>query len=210
MGNPVLPEPGPSRGRAATRSASLGPLPDAEREVRTLGRLYGARATKTYVGADAREDVLKAEAGRHRILHLATHGILDDASPLNSYVLLSRGKGTEEDGLLEAREIMGLDLRADLAVLSACETARGRFGAGEGVVGLSWALFVAGCQTAVVSQWKVASESTSDLMLEFHRRLRSGGPKDAALQRAALKLLADRRYRHPFYWAGFIVVGVVD
>jgi CHAT domain-containing protein len=162
------------------------------------------------VGADAREDVLKAEAGRHRILHLATHGILDDASPLNSYVLLSRGKGTEEDGLLEAREIMGLDLRADLAVLSACETARGRFGAGEGVVGLSWALFVAGCQTAVVSQWKVASESTSDLMLEFHRRLRSGGPKDAALQRAALKLLADRRYRHPFYWAGFIVVGIVD
>jgi CHAT domain-containing protein len=205
MGNPARSEPGVARARGA-----LGPLPDAEREVRTLGRLYGAGTTKTYVGAEAREDVLKAEAGRHRILHLATHGVLDDTSPLHSYVLLTRGSGSEEDGLLEAREIMGLELRADLAVLSACETARGRFGAGEGVVGLSWALFVAGCETTVVSQWKVASESTSDLMLEFHRRLRSGGRKDEALRRAALKVLADRRYRHPFYWAGFIVVGDGD
>ena len=98
-------------------------------------------------------------------------------------------------------------MHADLAVLSACETGRGRPGAGEGVIGLSWAFFVAGCPTTVVSQWKVESASTTELMLAFHRNLRSGRSKALALQAAALKLLRESRYRHPFYWAGFVVVG---
>ena len=85
-----------------------------------------------------------------------------------SNLVLTQGSAAE-DGLLEAWELMNMDLRADLVVLSACETARGRVGAGEGVIGLSWALFVAGSPTTVVSQWKVASASTAQLMLEFQR-----------------------------------------
>ena len=107
-----------------------------------------------------------------------------------------------------------MDLKADLVVLSACETARGRVGAGEGVIGLTWALFVAGSPTNIVSQWKVDSTSTTQLMVEFHRNLKNGLSKGKlepgtakALQRAAMTLLSTKEYRHPFYWAGFIVMG---
>src|SRR5213083_1986616 len=109
--------------------------------------------------------------------------------------------------------MMELDLKADLVVLSACETARGRVGAGEGVIGLTWALFVAGCPTTVVSQWKVDSASTTELMLEFHRQLQAQPQnskakisKAEALRQAALKLMRHDRYRHPFHWAGFVVI----
>src|SRR6266446_98696 len=96
-----------------------------------------------------------------------------------------------DDGLLEAREIMQLNLNAELVVLSACQTARGRIGAGEGVVGISWAFFVAGVPTTVVSQWKVDSASTAALMIDFHRHLKeqNGSGKAQALRQAALGLL---------------------
>ena len=134
--------------------------------------------------------------------------MLNDASPLYSYLLLaSTTEGDRNDGLLEARELLRLDLRASLAVLSACDTGRGRVAAGEGVVGFSWALFVAGVPTVVVSQWKVDSASTSELMVEFHRRRRAG-LSDARAMQAAVRALRDNpAYRHPFFWAPFIVVG---
>ena len=104
-----------------------------------------------------------------------------------------------------------MSLQADLVVLSACETARGGDGGGEGVIGLSWSLFAAGASTAAVSLWRVDSASTTELMLTFHRSLRrsTGGamaPAEA-MQAAARSLLSTSRYRHPFYWAGFVVIG---
>ena len=207
MGNPKLAAQTVSRSKNALMSASFEPLPDAERMVKELGQVYGEKASKVYVGADAREEVLKAESRNYRILQLATHGVINNASPMYSHLVLAQGNDTKEDGLLEAWEIMQLDLQADLAVLSACETARGRIGAGEGVIGLAWALFVAGCPTTVISQWKVESSSTTELMLEFHRNLQTGAGKSEAMRRAAMKLMADKKYNHPFYWAGFIVVG---
>src|SRR6185295_5222363 len=112
--------------------------------------------SEVFVGPDAREDRVKAEAGSFAVLHLATHGVLNDSSPMYSHLVFSQAEGSAtEDGLLETWEIMNLDLKARLVVLSACETARGRVTAGEGMIGLAWALFVAGCPTAVVSQWKV-------------------------------------------------------
>jgi CHAT domain-containing protein len=105
-------------------------------------------------------------------------------------------------------------LNADLVVLSACETARGRVGTGEGMIGLSWALFIAGSPTSILSQWKVDSASTTELMVEFHRQFKAQMAKPAdsfsaarALREADLKLLRSERYRHPFYWAGFVVTG---
>jgi CHAT domain-containing protein len=109
---------------------------------------------------------------------------------------------------------MNLELNAELVVLSACDTARGRIGAGEGVIGLSWAFFVAGSSTMVVSQWGVESAGTTELMLSFHRRLRARGhaaaaaaSKAEALRQAQLELLRSKPYQHPFYWAGFVLVG---
>jgi CHAT domain-containing protein len=179
-----------------------------ESQVRGIARGYDPRTSVVRVGADARESWLKAEAPHYRILHLASHGVLDDASPLYSSLALARRiAGEHDDGLLEAREILDLDLGADLAVLSACETGRGRAGAGEGLIGMTWAFFVAGCPATVASQWKVDAASTGRLMLAFHRELRSGRAPAEALRLAALAQLARGVERHPFYWAGFVAMG---
>lgn len=120
-------------------SGGAGALPEAERQVRTLGQLYGAAHSRVYTGAEAREDRFKAEAGRYRILHLAAHGVLNDAGPMYSHIVPSQGAtDAAEDGLLETSELLNLDLNADMVVLSACETARGSVRPGEGMVGLSW------------------------------------------------------------------------
>jgi CHAT domain-containing protein/tetratricopeptide (TPR) repeat protein len=211
LGNPLLGQATLERATLALRDEKLSPLPEAEAEVKALGRLFGAMRSKVYVGAEAREDRAKAEAGQARVLHFATHGVLNNAAPLYSHLVLAPGD-SREDGLLEAWELMQMDLKAELAVLSACETARGRFGAGEGMIGLTWALFVAGVPATLVSQWKVESAGTRDLMLNFHRGLRApiaaGRPTKAeAIRQAALKLMKNPETSHPFYWAGFVLIG---
>ena len=129
-----------------------------------------------------------------------------------SYLALAPGD-KNEDGFLEAWELMRMDLRADLVVLSACETARGRFGGGEGVIGLSWALFVAGAPSTIVTSWKVDSASARNLLLGFHQRLATTSKenlkmtKAEALRQSALNMLKSPATRHPFYWAGFALVG---
>lgn len=214
-------------------------LPEAERQVRLLAALYPAASSKIYVGAEASEERLKREAANFRILHLATHGVLDNANPLYSYVLLAGSTGNPatgknagaaapraigDDGLLEAWEMMQLDLHADMVVLSACETARGRIVSGEGLIGMSWALFVAGSPMTIASQWKVESSSATELMLTFYRNLqpKSIGPnvvggnisssrsKAEALRQASIALLRTDKYAHPFYWAGFDIIGDGD
>lgn len=205
LGNPALDAATIERAALTLRDGKLAPLPAAEAEVKVLRPLYPRN--KIYIGAEAREDRVKAEAATMRILHFATHGVLNNATPMYSHLLLTPGTANE-DGLLEAWELMQMDLQADLAVLSACETARGKFGAGEGMIGLSWALFVAGVPSTVVSQWKVESASTRDLMWQFHRGLQTGKANKAeALRRAALSLLKQPATSHPFYWAGFVLVG---
>jgi CHAT domain-containing protein len=152
-------------------------------------------------------------APTYSTIHLATHGVLDNRQPLYSHLVLTKTDGDpENDGLLEAREIMDMSLRADLAVLSACETASGRIAPGEGVMGMSWAFFVAGTRSMLVSPWKVNSASTSNLMVHFYHSLemnrsRSNRNKAGALRAAALNLMKDHRYRHPFYWSGFVLIG---
>lgn len=213
LGNPTVGKETVERAKLALRDEKLTPLPEAEQEVKALSQLYGAEHSKIYVGSDAREDVVKKEAGRAAILHFATHGTLNNSSPMYSHLVLAQGDANE-DGLLEAWEIMQLDLKAEMAILSACETARGRYSAGEGMIGLTWAMFVAGVPSTVVSQWKVESASTRDLLVGFHRGLlattktgTAGESKAQALRLAALKVMGHPETNHPFYWAGFILVG---
>ncbi|HKV42256.1 MAG TPA: CHAT domain-containing protein, partial [Blastocatellia bacterium] len=200
----------PDEARANVRQlmgAELGPLPETRGMVAALGKLYGPEHSRLYLGADASEDRLKAEASKCRILQIAAHGIVNNTSPMYSQIVLSRPAGSLDDGTLEAWEVLNLDLNADLVVLTACETARGRVGAGEGMIGLTWAFFVAGCPTTVATQWKVEAESTTPLMVEFHRNLLAGVGKSEALRRAELKVMRTKQYAHPFYWAGFVIVG---
>lgn len=215
FGNPVFSERAADRTKTALRGGARPlPLPEAEKEVKTLAEIYGQKLSRIYTGMEAREGRAKTEAGEFKILHFATHGVLNNASPMYSHLLMSQGGEASEDGLLEAWEIMKLELEADLVVLSACETARGRFGAGEGMIGLTWALFVAGSPAVLVSQWKVDSLATKELMLDFHRNLRANPDnaparslKAEALRQAALKMMRSASYNHPFYWASFVIVG---
>lgn len=182
-------------------------LPDAGREVRGIARFFDPRRTLVLTGREATETRVKQEAAHYRVLHFATHGTFSDQLAMYSHIDLARHAGDPDDGQLEAREIADLDLDADLAVLSSCDTARGGVRRGEGMVGMSWALLAAGCRRAVVTQWEIDSSSTGDLMIDFHRRLAAGRSYTEALRRAQLKMMADETRAHPYYWAGFILIG---
>lgn len=208
FGNPQTTTSAAERAAFAYRDNALAPIPETETEVKALLKLYGADDAQIYTGKAATEAAWKMHAGQYDILHLAAHGILDSSSPMYSHVVLSHpATETNEDGLLEAWEIMQMDLSANLVVLSACETALGRIGAGEGMIGLSWAFFVAGSKATLVSQWKVESESTAELMLAFYKNLRNGASKARALHLAAQSLSRNSKFRHPFCWAGFVLIG---
>ena len=197
-------------GAPAKSAASLPVLPEANRELREVGQIYGSRSAEVLMGEQADKQRWKTDAPKYRILHVATHGVLDSNNPLSSFFDLNRTAGDLEDNVLSAREILKMNLQADVAVLSACEMARGKYRYGEGMIGMSWAFLIAGTPTTVVSQWKVDSASTSQLMVAFHKNLRSHADlsgKADALRSAALTLLENPQYKHPFYWAGFVVIG---
>jgi CHAT domain-containing protein len=198
-------------GRDEKLNQDLCPLPEAETEVAEVAAIVPSKREKILVGREADEKSFKALAPTYSTIHLATHGVLDNRDPLYSHLLLTKTEGdVEDDGSLEAREIMNIHLNADLAVLSACETGNGRISPGEGVIGMSWAFFVAGTRSMVVSQWPVNSASTSQLMKNFYQALArkpNTANKSEALRQASLQLLKDRQYRHPFYWAGFVLLG---
>ena len=212
LGNPVLNFQALAK-NSLLREDELGPLPSAELEVNTIGLLYGRNRSRVLVKDNATEEEVKAEAEKYRLLHFATHAILDDRNPMYSRIMLARAADKKlEDGQLEAWELMKFDLKAEMIVLSACQTARGRVSAGEGMIGMSWALFVAGSPTVVVSQWKVDSDRTTELMIQFHQNLlrrkrnQPATTRAEALRSAALKL-RHGKYSHPFYWAGFVLIG---
>ncbi len=105
-----------------------------------LAKTFGPKVSKLLIGRDASEKTFKAVGPTYSIIHLATHGVVDNRHPLHSHLLLTKAEGDpDNDGLLEAREIMDMNLNVDLAVLSASETANGKISPGEGVVGMSWA-----------------------------------------------------------------------
>jgi len=216
LGNPIIGAGTVSAVKDQKRGDRFDPLPDAETEVKTLARFFNPKQSRILIGDHADEQTFKSIAPGYSIIHCATHGMFDNRYPLYSFLLLAKAKdATNDDGLLEAREILNLKLSADLVVLSACETARGRIGTGEGVVGLSWAFFASGCRSTLVTLWKVNSASTSEWMTSFYQNLTSKAEQNQlmkanAVRIATVKMMKDRQYRHPFYWAGFIIIGNND
>ena len=191
------------------RGGTLKALPGTQAEADVLRRLYPDAAI--YTGAKAQKATFKAEAGKYRFLHLASHAFFNDAAPMLSSIFLAAppksGPGSEEDGFLTARDFFDMKLNAELVTLSACQTAQGETHSGEGVIGLTWALTVAGVPTQVVSQWSVDDAATAQLMTGFYTRLKAGKGKGEALQGAATAIRHKPGYRHPYYWAPFILMG---
>ena len=206
---PSRPFEKPSRDLLTQIRGGIAALPGTQREADVLHTLYPAAAI--YTGTQAQEATFKTEAGKYKYLHLASHAFFNDAAPMLSSVFLAAppqsGTGSEEDGFLTARELLDMDLHADLIVLSACQTARGEKHSGEGIVGMTWALFVAGCPTQVLSQWSVDDAATALLMARFYQELKAGQPKGASLRTAERELRRNPKYAHPYYWAPFQLVG---
>jgi CHAT domain-containing protein len=182
-------------------------LPFTTVEATAIADLAGA-VSEVYRGAQASESRFKGLAlERFGALHFATHALLSERSPLRSALLLAPGPDGDEDGFLQAREIATLPLRADLVVLSGCQSARGRILGGEGVLGLSRAFFWAGARSVVASLWNVSDRSTASFMESFYRHLAGGLSKTQALRRAKLDLRSKRETAAPWYWAAFVLLG---
>ncbi|NND07931.1 MAG: CHAT domain-containing protein [Saprospiraceae bacterium] len=181
-------------------------LKGAQREVRSLSAFF---AGDQFEQEDAQESVFKRLAPAYSILHLATHAIIDDVNPLNSRLLFTIDGDTIDDGNLYAWELFSMNLNADLAVLSACNTGFGKIQKGEGIQSLGRAFAYAGCPSRLMSLWPAQDASTADIMEYFYRYLSEGASKDVALQKAKVSFLekADEFNRHPFYWAGFVLQG---
>jgi len=164
--------------------------------------------SKSFVKEYANEELIKkGELATYDYIHFATHGFVNTQYPELSGLLLSQNANSKEDGILYTGEILGLNLKANLVTLSACETALGKKIEGEGVRGLTTSFLFAGARNVVASLWKVADESTSTLMITFYDELLSGKDKATALRLAKQRLLSDEKYKHPYYWAPFIQVG---
>jgi CHAT domain-containing protein len=163
-------------------------------------------------GFDAdRTVVISGRLSGYRLLHFATHGELNTEYPELSRLVLSRvdaqGEPRADDSIF-AHEIYDLDLPADLVVLSACETALGAEIRGEGLLGLTQGFFYAGAARVLVSLWKVDDEATAELMAHFYESLLARGQQPArALREAQAAIRGQKRWRAPYYWAGFVLFG---
>jgi CHAT domain-containing protein/Tfp pilus assembly protein PilF len=157
-----------------------------------------------------RTTALSKELAQYRIVHFATHGLLDNEHPELSGLVLSLvgPDGKPQDGFLDLQDVYNLTLPADLVVLSACETGLGKEISGEGLVGLTRGFMYAGASRVVASLWKVDDVATSELMAEFYKGMLSHGLAPAsALRQAQLAMLKRSRWADPYYWAAFTLQG---
>ncbi|MEA5390329.1 CHAT domain-containing protein [Cyanobium gracile UHCC 0139] len=201
VGNPTMPPISLSPGDPPM---PLAPLPGAEQEARAIGAMFG---TAPLIGGEATETAVVARMGRARLVHLATHGLLDDGSRREVPGAIVLAASARDDGLLRADEIMNLSLQADLFVLSACDTGRGTI-TGDGVIGLSRSLLTAGARSVLVSLWAVPDAPTTALMTAFYRELAAGRPKALALREAMRSV--RRQHPDPVDWAAFTLIGATD
>ncbi|HUJ12815.1 MAG TPA: CHAT domain-containing tetratricopeptide repeat protein [Thermoanaerobaculia bacterium] len=200
-----------SRDRDGQRSGSFHRLLFAREEADGILQDADRNESLEATGFDAaRHTVLNADLRRFGIVHFATHGVIDSEVPELSGLVLSQydRSGRKIDGFLRPADIYGLDLHADLVVLSACRTALGKEMYGEGLIGLTRGFMYAGANRVVASVWSVDDRATSNLMRRFYEAmLRDKQKPAAALRTAQLAMLRDPRWNQPYYWAAFIIEG---
>ncbi|MDJ0976509.1 MAG: CHAT domain-containing protein [Planctomycetota bacterium] len=188
---------------------SLSPLPASGEEAKAVG-------TTTLTGKDATIGKLSAAlaAKRYEAVHLACHGVLDTERPRLSSLALTVGKETAagDDGELSALDVFRMRVPAELVVLSACETARGRVSRAEGVSGLMRAFLHAGAPRVIGSLWKVDDEATRALMVKFYELWQGdqGLIAAAALKQAQAHVRAQPKWKHPYYWAAWVLWGLPE
>ena len=177
----------------------LGALANSEKSVRELQALLGGRF---FLRDEASKEQFLQQAGRYRILHLSTHACVDDLDPLFNRIFFA-------NDFLPTYEVYNMELNADLVVLSACETGFGELVEGEGIMSLARSFMYAGSPSVVTSLWNANDYSTTQIMIDFHKNLKSGLSKDQALHQAKLQYLsqASARQSAPYLWSNFILIG---
>jgi CHAT domain-containing protein len=201
---------------------ALPALPGSRREVAAIARLVPVSDVKLLEGKDASEQQVRDLSGKNSVVHFATHGIIRDDRPFDSYLALgASGAGKDRDGRLTAQEIYALRLQSDLVFLSACRSGLGKV-TGDGMMGLTRAFLYAGAPSVIASLWDVADEPTYRLVPAFYRSWLQGKSKSAALRSAQLELLRALRAgqvklhtaagditlpEDPVFWASFTLQG---
>jgi len=184
----------------------LPALPASENELKAISELLSG---EFFYGKDATETQFRNWASQSQILHLAMHTLINDEAPLQSHLVFTNTPADNHDGYLYAFELYNMQLSAQLAVLSACETGSGRLQQGEGIMSLSRAFMYAGCESIVMSLWRADDIATANIITKFYEELTQGQPKDKALSNAKRTYLEghDPDYSHPYYWSGFVHIG---
>jgi CHAT domain-containing protein len=186
-------------------------LPHTETEARRILDLVPSDQSLSAMGFSAnRSTMLSPQIGEYQIVHFATHGLINNAQPRLSGIILSLvdKNGGSENGFIRLSDIYNLKLDARLVVLSACSTGLGKDVKGEGLVGLTRGFMYAGARSVVASLWKVDDRATSELMNRFYAAmLVEKLPPAAALRVAKEALRKEKRWQAPYYWAGFVLQG---
>ena len=178
-------------------------------QISKLAKASGGQAD-VWLDLDANEDnVVTRDVSKYRVIHVATHGLLNAERPQFTGVVLSLVGNKTHDGFVRTDEVFNLRLGSPLVMLSACETGLGKEKRGEGVMGLTRAFMYAGAPTVGVSLWSVADKSTADLMTDFYKRLLTADAttSSSALRGAQLAMISGKKYSAPFFWAPFVLVG---
>ena len=180
------------------------PLGFSELEVKEISRLFAKK--EIYAREKATEAMARSKASGFDVIHFACHGEFNDRQPLQSGLLLA--KDEDNDGYLQVHEIFGLDLKnANLVTLSACETALGKIQGGDDLVGLSRGFIYAGTPSILATLWEVDDRSTALFMESFYKNWQQGMSKPEALRQAQIALKSMPAYKHPYYWAPFVMIG---
>jgi CHAT domain-containing protein len=179
-------------------------LPAAEKEVDMIQDIFPN--TAVFKRDKATAALVKRIAPMYDIIHFAAHGKYEAGDPLSSSLYLAEGEG--EDGQLKVSEIFDMTINADMVVTSACQTAMGKIGRGDEVLGLTRAFMYAGANSVLGSLWSISDEATSVLMRDFYINIKTM-EKTEALRHAQLKMIQSNKYSHPFYWAAFNITGAL-
>jgi CHAT domain-containing protein/Tfp pilus assembly protein PilF len=208
VGNPTMPKI-----KIGDLESNLKSLPGSQKEALQIAKFFNIEAL---TGSKATKSSIMQKMQQASIIHLATHGLLHDFKgfgvPGAIALAPSGNKNDSIDGLLTAGEILDMKLKADLVVLSACDTGRGTI-TGDGVIGLSRSLFSAGVPSVIVSLWAVDDDSTAFLMTEFYQNLLNKEKplnKAQALRQAMLTTMKQKEYSNPLHWAAFTLIGEAD
>ncbi|MFQ6052317.1 MAG: CHAT domain-containing protein, partial [Candidatus Hydrothermarchaeota archaeon] len=186
-------------------------LEHSSQEVERIGSLFKKSKKSIYRRENASEELIKKiPLSQYKILHFATHALVDEKNPARSAIVLSLKNNDNEDGFLQMREIFNLDLNCDLVTLSACQTGLGEFIRGEGIESLNRAFFYAGSSSALITLWAVNDQASAILMERFYSHLRHSFSIMEALRKAKLEMISSGNLSHPYFWAGYLATGMAD